>query len=443
MPYTVFQFLASLRPPGGRYFAPGPLLVAALFGLSAAAPVGVQAIDRIVFVGNDRTVESTLLQELEFAPGSEVDDAQIEVGRQSIMDLGLFKSVESEVSNVGDARVLTYTVDEKHYWFVLPRLSRNGDGDIAYGANIRLHNLRGRNQTLIFGVKQTDVSDSNLDTEEQVRLRYRNPRLFGSRFQWSTDIRFEQGEVEEQRDTLEGRYGRDLSSLSFGVSRWLSPGRASRGWRFGSDVRLRDYDHEFVSGDDGLYFDATVLSLSSRVEFVDIRDRLFSRSGVHFGYQFHVASEDVGSDAGFSRNLLFYKKFIPVGRNSHRNLNFQLRFGYANRTVFGQPAYELGGSDTLRGYERNAIEGNAFVLANIEFLTPLFGRDSFRGVLFADIGNAYKDVHSIELSDLRTSAGIGVRWRIKSLVDTELRIDYARGFNDGISKVYASTKATF
>jgi len=448
MPQPFHQFLAPRRLPGARGSTRSNGLTVAWFVLGLLLPCYAVfaeglTIDRIAFVGNDRTVESTLLQELDFGSGSVVDDTQIEVGRQSIMDLGLFKSVESEISEDASGRVLTYTVDEKHYWFVLPRLSRNGDGDIGYGANIRLHNLRGRNQTLIFGVKQTDISGSDLDSEQQVRLRYKNPRLFGSRFQLSTDILFEQGEIEEQRDSLEGLYERDLTSLRFGVSRWLSAGRASRGWRFGSDLLLRDFDHEFTSGDDGLYFDATLLSLSSILEHVDVRDRLFSRSGTHFGYQLHVASESFGSDAGFSRNLLFYRKFIPIGGDSHRNLNFQLRFGYANRTVFGQPAYELGGSDTLRGYERDSIDGNAFILANVEFLTPIFGRDSLRGVLFGDVGNAYEDVHSIELSDLRTAVGVGLRWRIKSLVDTEIRIDYARGLNDGISKVYASTKATF
>ncbi len=411
--------------------------------LSVEALAETFRIDRIEFVGNDRTVASTLLQELEFSKGERVDEARIETGRQSIMDLGLFKSVQSELSDEGDGHVLTYTVSEKHYWFVLPRLSRSGDGDVSYGANVRLHNLNGRNQTLIVGAKQTELSDSDLDTEEQFRVRFRNPRLFGSRFEMHSDLRLEQGELEEDRGELSGRYGRDLVSLRFGVSRWLSAGRASRGWRLGSDLLLRDFGHEFTSGDPDLYFDATLLSLVSQLEFIDVRDRLFSRQGTHFGYQLHIASDDIGSDASFTRNLLFYRKFIPLGKDSHRNLNFQLRFGYANRTVWGQPAYGLGGADTLRGYERSSLEGNAFVLANFEFLTPVFGRDSLRGVLFTDIGNAFADVHSIELSDLKTSVGLGIRWRIKSLVDTEIRIDYGRGLNDGISKVYASTKATF
>lgn len=452
MLYAFINLMVSIArfPAAAMRSVARPVVQRSLFfvALSMVAWTPIEAadtfsVDQIRFEGNDRTDPSTMLQELEFTVGSEIDAEQVELGRQSIMDLGLFKSVESELTESDGAKVLTYTLDEKHYWFVLPRLSRTGDGDVSYGANVRLYNLRGRNQTLIVGAKQTNLNDSDLETEEQVRLRFSNPRLFGSRFELSTDLSFEQGEIDEDRGELSGRYGRDLLSLRFGVSRWLSPGRASNGWRIGSDVLLRDYEHEFTGGDDGLYFDATLLSLLSKVEYIDVRDRLFSRKGIHFGYQLHIATDDFVSDKSFTRNLIFYRKFIPLGKRAHRNLNVQLRFGYANRTVFGQPAYGLGGSDTMRGYERSSLEGNAFILANFEFLTPLFGRDSLRGVLFADIGNAYKDIHSIDLDDLKTSAGFGLRWQVKSLIDTELRIDYGRGLNDGISKIYASTKATF
>jgi len=134
---------------------------------------------------------------------------------------------------------------------------------------------------------------------------------------------------------------------------------------------------------------------------------------------------------------------MPVGDVEHTNLNIQLRAGYANRTVFGDPAHSLGGSSSLRGFDRDSVEGNAFVLANIEYLRPLFGKPNLRGVLFADVGNAYDSVDDVDLGDLRYALGVGLRWRLESFVKTELRIDFVKGFDDGVEKVYASTKATF
>lgn len=399
-------------------------------------------VDEIRFAGNDKTQPSTMLQEILISPGDDVSDAQIETARQSIMDLGLFKSVETEVREENGRNILRIAIKEKHYWFVLPRLSRSGDGDISYGAAMRFHNVRGRNQTLILGAKRTELTDADLEERDEVTLRYNNPRLFGSSFELSTRLKYEQSELEDDRDGLSGDYARNLAEFQIGVSRWFEPG-PSRGWRAGVEATLRDYDHELLSGDAGLYTDATILSLAALLEYYDVQDRLYSRNGVHFGYELMGASDSFVSDAGFTRHTVFFRRYMPVGDVEHTNLNIQLRAGYANRTVFGDPAHSLGGSSSLRGFDRDSVEGNAFILANIEYLRPLFGKPNLRGVLFADVGNAYDTVDDIDLGDLRYSLGVGLRWRLESFVKTELRIDFVKGFDDGVEKVYASTKATF
>lgn len=399
-------------------------------------------VDEIRFAGNDKTQPSTMLQEILISPGDDVSDAQIETARQSIMDLGLFKSVETEVREENGRNILRIAIKEKHYWFVLPRLSRSGDGDISYGAAMRLHNVRGRNQTLIIGAKRTELTDADLEKRDEVTVRYNNPRLFGSAFELSTRLKYEQSELDDDRGGLSGAYSRNLAEFQIGVSRWFEPG-PSRGWRAGIEATLRDYDHELLRGDAGLYTDATILSLAALLEYYDVHDRLYSRSGVHFGYELMGASDSFVSDAGFTRHTVFFRRYMPIGDVEHTNLNIQLRAGYANRTVFGDPAHSLGGSSSLRGFDRDSVEGNAFVLANIEYLRPLFGKQNIRGVLFADIGNAYDTVNDVDLGDLRYALGVGLRWRLESFVKTELRIDFVKGFDDGVEKVYASTKATF
>ncbi len=399
-------------------------------------------VDEIRFAGNDKTQPSTMLQEILISPGDEVSDAQIETARQSIMDLGLFKSVETDVREENGRNILRFTIKEKHYWFVLPRLSRSGDGDISYGAAMRFHNVRGRNQTLIIGAKRTELTDADLAERDEVTVRYTNPRLFGSSFELSTRLKYEQSELDDVRGDLSGEYARNLAEFRIGVSRWFKPG-PSRGWRAGIEATLRDYEHVLLSGDPGLYTDATVLSLSALLEYYDVQDRLYSRRGVHFGYELMGSSDNFVSDASYTSHTLFFKRYMPVGDVEHTNLNVQLRAGYVNRTVFGDLAHSLGGSSSLRGFDRESVEGNAFILANVEYLRPLFGKPNIRGVLFADVGNAYDTVDDVDLGDLRYSLGIGLRWRLESFVKTELRLDFAKGFDDGVEKVYASTKATF
>jgi outer membrane protein insertion porin family len=52
--------------------------------------------------------------------------------------------------------------------------------------------------------------------------------------------------------------------------------------------------------------------------------------------------------------------------------------------------------------------GNTMVLFNAEVLLPLVPRQGVQGVLFYDTGNVYGG--DIDLSNLRQSAGIGIRW---------------------------------
>ena len=87
------------------------------------------------------------------------------------------------------------------------------------------------------------------------------------------------------------------------------------------------------------------------------------------------------------------------------------------------PDYEkfyMMGIDALRGFERDDLSprdengsevgGNKFVQANVEVRFPLVAQAGVYGVVFFDTGDIYADGEDIELSKLRESAGIGVRW---------------------------------
>jgi len=78
-----------------------------------------------------------------------------------------------------------------------------------------------------------------------------------------------------------------------------------------------------------------------------------------------------------------------------------------------------GGSQTMRGFGQNAvgaigpnrvpIGGEALIVINNEIHVPLIS--IFDGVAFADIGNVFPSVRNFSFTDLRESAGIGLRVR--------------------------------
>jgi outer membrane protein assembly factor BamA len=106
-------------------------------------------------------------------------------------------------------------------------------------------------------------------------------------------------------------------------------------------------------------------------------------------------------------------------------------------------AYALGGNKNLRGYDSSSFTGNAFVLLNVQYLRPLFGYKPLRGVVFVDIGNTYPSNREITLGKLHSDIGVGLRFRLKSFVKIDLRVDAAYAHETGEWTYFAGTKEMF
>ena len=400
-------------------------------------------IESIEFTGNRVTKDHILLQEMLFDAGDSVSDEQIEQARQSIMNLDIFKAVTSKLQATDNGHRLLIDVDEKLYWFIVPKLSRSGDGDVAYGGEFQIDNLAGRNQRLEFNFRKKKFDDTDIDEEEQIELEFQSPRIFRSAFELNLDIKKEQAALEEDRFGVLGNYDRDLDEFGFTLARWKNPFGPSKGWRYFGGASVQQFDHTFLSGTPGLFFDADVISLIGGFSFFDVQNYLFSREGIHFGYRANLSTDTFGSDVSFAKHSVFYRRYKRVTQRPHTNFNMQLRFGHITRSIFGDPTFSVASGRTIRGFDRDSLEGDAFVIGNLQFLTPLYGKNALRGVTFLDFGNAYEDIHEVDLSDLKFGAGIGLRWKVKSFVKFDLRLDVAHGFPSGELKVFAGTRTIF
>ena len=365
-------------------------LLIALWLVANLALAADQLINRISIEGNTKTKDAIILQELTFEPQKTVDDKTLEQSRQAIMDLGLFESVQTSVGpdTLGSPNdlVLTITVvEKKHDWYVLPRINRNGDGDITLGVDLRMNNLHGKNQKSNVTLAHKSYQESSLDEEVRLNWTYVDPRIAGTRFSAALKTIVLNVGVDEERGDKQGVYDRDQFFIEGRLGKWFSDSGQSSGLRAELGLGYSFYNHKLLSGDDGLLFDANVVTAIGHIEYTKVHDYLFSREGFSVGFELENASKDLGSDVSYTHQTAFYRRYMALGANKHTNLNFQMLVGTGDHSIFGDPIFEFSGDRTVRGIPRETLEGDAFFLVNTEYLRPLFGKEELRGGLFSTL----------------------------------------------------------
>ena len=118
-----------------------PLIIANddLYGLPLA---------QIIVEGNTKTKTRFVLKWAKIFEGDSISQLKLDQTRQNILDTELFKEVTLRVEMKQSKLTLIIQLKEKYYTLLLPRLSRNGDGDIKLGVNLKLSNINGVNQKL-------------------------------------------------------------------------------------------------------------------------------------------------------------------------------------------------------------------------------------------------------------------------------------------------------
>ncbi|MFC1751117.1 BamA/TamA family outer membrane protein [Pseudomonadota bacterium] len=399
-------------------------------------------ISEIRLTGNERTKPKIIL----IHTGDPVDTGKIELSRQAIMDLGLFKSVTTRLIKEGDNTVLEIEISEKYYIIPLPRLDRSADGEVSYGGQIRLDNLGGLNQKLKLTYKaQRGCCDTDR-TVNTFSMGYSYPRVAGTHYGLSVGLSHSVTPQANQATlgTAVSEYQEELDSVSVGLWRWLIRDGPSEGWSIGVSTFWQQLHYSQHSGAPITFSSEKSAGVATGLRYNKVHDMLFSRRGMEMGIISEQGLEAHGSDSSFSRSQFYYRRYYPVSNTPHTSLNVQMRLGGSGgkMPIIDHP-YGLGGSRDLRGYTKGSLTGRSYFLSNVELLRPLWGHNAGRGVLFWDVGNAYADNRLIDFDDLESSAGIGYRYKLKSFVNFQLRMDIAYAFGLSKNKFYFGSKNTF
>lgn len=422
--------------------------ILALYGLLHSTLVAAVPITDILFEGNNTTRDKVLRKELLIKEGDEADPQTIEASRQSIMNLGLFKNVGTRLEEADGGRRLIFTVEERFYLLPIPLIGvkpKNGNaaegiGSYNYGMELRYDNVAGLNHRLKIVYEDEDSQATDVPSNNTLSLSYTIPHLIDSPYRLALDAK----QVKEDAnilsdDTVIGSYHLETTSGGFYLSRWLNPKGISRGWSAGAGVSARVNRYTEMTGAALGYKDHQLLQLKTGINYSDVAEHPYHREGTNYGYDLVVASQALGSDYAFTRHYLYFRRYQPLSF-SDSNLNTQVKVGLAAESG---TAFSLDNSALLRGYESNFVTGNAMLLINTEYHHHISGYRQLRGVVFIDAGNAWKDAGNIQLGQLHSSIGVGLRWRVQSFVNVTLRIDYAQALATGDTKIILNTSASF
>ena len=424
---------------------------------------GPQAvIEHIVIIGNDKTKERTILDELEIREGEPLGENALSNSRTKLQRLGLFRRIDIDVvEHPGEARrdviITVQEADRTTLGYgggveatVIARPTGPGGTaedhlDLAPRGEFEIgrRNLWGSNRSVnLFtrvSLRSTDVRtdtpadgqqiESNVGFNEfRVIGTFREPRLFRGPSELLIT-----GIVEQARRTT-FNFSRRIARAEVGRQLTRATGLTGR-YSF-EKTKLFDQFFSPDAPDETLLIDKLFpqvrLSKLAGSMIYDTRDDLLDPSrGEFFILDTDLAIRAIGSEVGFVRTYAqsFFYRQLPTARRMVVALGARVgaargfervKDGQAVRELPASERFFAGGDTTVRGFSLDRLGsedtisatgfplgGNGVVILNAELRAKLLGR--LQGVGFIDAGNVYPLASDLSFTDLRPAAGFGVR----------------------------------
>lgn len=170
----------------------------------------------------------------------------------------------------------------------------------------------------------------------------------------------------------------------------------------------------------------TVVTSSLTTKLIyDSKNRFFNATE---GQEHRISLEysGLGGDIGFTKILAETGWLFPLHKNLVGFLHAKTGYvaEHSGKILPDWERFYLGGIHSVRGYgwrdispkeiNRNGYQtkvgGDKFIQFNVEAKFPLAKDKGLWGVVFVDAGNVYNNDEDLDLTDLRKSAGAGIRW---------------------------------
>ncbi|HER24252.1 MAG TPA: outer membrane protein assembly factor, partial [Candidatus Atribacteria bacterium] len=401
-------------------------------------------LERIAIEGNDKTKEKVIIREINIEPGDLFNFETVKKSLQKIYNLGYFEdvSMKLEPGNEEDTIVLVVKVIEKN-------TGKFGIG-AGYNSQEGLMGFTSYEENNLFGSGEKVQAKIEIGGRTTYQLSFLEPWLGGT----PTSFGFEAYDTIKNKKDKEGKvilaeYDEERLGGKLILGRKLSDS-----FKLGLELKSERVTYDLISGT--LPEDTNVgltNSLSPTFSY-DTRDDVFEpTSGWYHSFSLEKAGGFLEGDYDFTKYNLtlrayistkFFEDVVDIGsvkkitdNLSKGVLALRAMGGLADTDLPSFAEYQVGGMNTLRGYDFGEFSGDKSLVFNVEYRFPL--AENFQAVIFADWGQAWDIEQSINLEDLKFGRGVGVRF------DTPLgpiRLDY--GINEeGEGKTYFSIGHTF
>jgi outer membrane protein insertion porin family len=401
-------------------------------------------LEKILIEGNNKTKEKVITREINIKPGELFDFEKVKKSLQKIYNLGYFEDVTMKLDpgSKEDSVVLVIKVIEKNTGKFGIGAGYNSEEGLMGFASIEEMNL--------FGGGQKVEAKLEIGGRTTYRVSFLEPWLANT----PTSLGFDVYDTTTHQEDKEGEeIIAEYDEVKLG-GRLIFGRKISDSINLGLELKTERVNYDLISGtlpedtNEGL-----TNSLMPTFSY-DTRDNVFDpTSGWYNSISIEKAGGFLGGDYDFTKYNLtlrtylstdFFKDIFNIGgfkkitdNLSKGVLAFRAMGGMADTDLPSFAAYQVGGMDTVRGYDLGEFSGDKSLVFNAEYRFPL--AENFQAVLFVDWGQAWDIEESIDIADLKFGRGVGVRF------DTPIgpiRLDY--GINEeGIGKTYFSIGNTF
>jgi outer membrane protein assembly complex protein YaeT len=394
----------------------------------------------VTVLGNEKTSDRLVREQVELEPGQPLDLSALARSRINLYKTQAFALADikqEELASNGDGsseqRPVRLNVTVREVQPIQLRYGLSYDTERGVGGILDLSNHNSLGKARIIGFR------SRYDGEvRDFRGYFNQPSLRYWPIETTASLYFR--EESKPETTLTTPFNIDRRGASIQQERELA-GQFVWNWGYRYE-RARTFDPR-LGGILSEFFTVTPLTTSFTRETRD--DVMDATRGAFWSHAFEYSPEWLGSDQAYIKYHGQYFHFIPLQperRERFTNEILRPRLVYAGAVRLGvarpfggevprSERFFAGGSGTLRGFEQNAVGGvdisgiplggDALFVVNNEVRFPLIS--IFDGVVFSDIGNVFPRISELSFTDLRKTAGIGLRVRTRWFL---VRGDYGR-----------------